>query len=155
MENKQIGCINRDENAVNNMIKIVNHYLNKKERLLKYRRDYDLEKGELKAETKQKVITPIKNDTKNWGVKYQPSSKWVQLHWIRWIKCPNIQRKMCNKELYKKIIDDMIVIYQTEYKNDETNNMRWFFYTNDGKIHIDCSDLRADDPKLNTSLGHL
>ena len=35
MENKQIGCINRDENAVNNMIKIVNHYLNKKERLLR------------------------------------------------------------------------------------------------------------------------
>jgi hypothetical protein len=59
MENKQIGCINRDENAVNNMIKIVNHYLNKKERLLKYRRDYDLEKGKLK------VITLVKNDTKN------------------------------------------------------------------------------------------
>jgi len=75
MENKQIGCINRDENAVNNMIKIVNHYLNKKERLLKYRRDYDLEKGELKAETKQKVITSIKNDTKNREVKYQPCSK--------------------------------------------------------------------------------
>jgi hypothetical protein len=27
MENGQIGCINRDENAVNNMIKIVNHYI--------------------------------------------------------------------------------------------------------------------------------
>jgi hypothetical protein len=75
MENEQIGCINRDENAVNNMIKIVNHYLNKKERLLKYRRDYDLEKGELKAETKQKVITSIKNDTTNREVKYQPCSK--------------------------------------------------------------------------------
>ena len=74
VENGQIGCINRDENAVNNMIKIVNHYLNKKERLLKYRRDYDLEKGELKAEPKQKVITSIKNDTKNWEVKYQPCS---------------------------------------------------------------------------------
>ena len=35
--------------TVNNIIKIVNHYLDKKERLLKYRRDYDLEKGELKA----------------------------------------------------------------------------------------------------------
>jgi len=45
MENGQIGCIKRDENAVNNMIKIVNHYLDKKERLLKYKRDYDLEKG--------------------------------------------------------------------------------------------------------------
>jgi hypothetical protein len=74
MENGQIGCINRDENAVNNMIKIVNHYLDKKERLLKYRRDYDLERGELKAESKQKVITSIKNDTKNREVKYQPCS---------------------------------------------------------------------------------
>jgi len=65
MENGQMGCINRDDNAVNNMIKIVNHFLVKKERLLKYRRDYDLEK--------QKVVTPIKNDTTNRGVKYQPS----------------------------------------------------------------------------------
>jgi hypothetical protein len=76
MEKGQIGCINRDENAVNNMIKIVNHYLEKKERLLKYRRDYDLEKGLLikdKQETKQKVVTPIKNDTTNRGVKYQLS----------------------------------------------------------------------------------
>jgi hypothetical protein len=37
-------CINRDENALNNMIKIVNHYLDKKDRLLKYKRYYDLEK---------------------------------------------------------------------------------------------------------------
>ena len=73
MENGQIGCINRDENAVNNMIKIVNHYLDKKERLLKYRRDYDLEKGEIKKELKQKVITSIKKDTTNREVKYQPS----------------------------------------------------------------------------------
>jgi len=60
MENGQIGCINRDENAVNNMIKIVNHYLDKKERPLKYRRDYDLEKGEIKKELKQKVVTSSK-----------------------------------------------------------------------------------------------
>lgn len=73
MENGQIGCINRDENAVNNMIKIVNHYLDKKERPLKYRRDYDLEKGEIKKELKQKVITSIKKDTTNREVKYQPS----------------------------------------------------------------------------------
>jgi hypothetical protein len=54
MENGQIGCINHDENAVNNMIKIVNHYLDKKERPLKYRRDYDLEKGEIKKRIKTK-----------------------------------------------------------------------------------------------------
>jgi len=45
MEKKQSGCINRDENAVNNMIKIVNHQIKFKERPLKYRRDYDLTKG--------------------------------------------------------------------------------------------------------------
>jgi hypothetical protein len=76
MENGQIGCINRDENAVNNMIKIVNYYLYKKERPLKYRRNYDLEKGEIIKEVKeikQKVVTPNKNDTTNRGVKYQPS----------------------------------------------------------------------------------
>ena len=57
------------------MIKIVNHYLDKKERPLKYRRDYDIEKGEIKKELKQKVITSNKKDTTNQEVKYQPSSK--------------------------------------------------------------------------------
>ena len=42
------------------MIKIVNHYLDKKERPLKYRRDYDLEKSEIKKEEKQKVVTSSK-----------------------------------------------------------------------------------------------
>jgi hypothetical protein len=56
------------------MIKIVNHYLEKKERLLKYRRDYDLEKGLLikdKQDIKQKVVTFNKKDTTNREVKYQ------------------------------------------------------------------------------------
>jgi len=35
-----MGCINRDENAVNNMIKIVNTYLMNKIRPEKFRRDY-------------------------------------------------------------------------------------------------------------------
>jgi len=39
-ESKRMGCINRDENAVNNMIKIVNTYLLNKTRLEKFRRDY-------------------------------------------------------------------------------------------------------------------
>ena len=60
-----------------------------------------------------------------------------------------------DRELYEKIIADIIVIYQTEYENDETNNMRGFSYTNDGGIHIGWNDLRADDPKLKTSLGRL
>ena len=39
MENTQCGCINRDENAVNNMLKIVEHQIKNKERPLKYRRE--------------------------------------------------------------------------------------------------------------------
>ena len=51
----------------------VKYYLDNKSRPLKYRRDYDLEKGEIKKELKQKVITSIKKDTTNREVKYQPS----------------------------------------------------------------------------------
>jgi len=50
-----------------------NSFALKKERPLKYKRNYDLEKGEIIKEIKQKVITPNKNDTTNQGVKYQPS----------------------------------------------------------------------------------
>jgi hypothetical protein len=48
-------------------------YIDKKERPLKYRRDYDLDKGKIKKELKQKKITSSKKDTTNWEVKYQPS----------------------------------------------------------------------------------
>jgi hypothetical protein len=40
MESQRMGCINRDENAVNNMIKLVKYYLQFKERPEKFRRDY-------------------------------------------------------------------------------------------------------------------
>jgi hypothetical protein len=53
-----------------------------------------------------------------------------------------------NRESYEKIIDNMIVIYQTD-------NRRGFSYTNDGGKHIGWSDLRADDPRLQSSLGRL
>jgi hypothetical protein len=39
-ENNRMGCINRDKNAVNNMIKIVKSFLINKTRPEKYRRDY-------------------------------------------------------------------------------------------------------------------
>ena len=39
-ESKRMGCINRDENAVNNMIKIANTYLLNKTRPEKFRRYY-------------------------------------------------------------------------------------------------------------------
>jgi hypothetical protein len=38
MENAQIGCMNRDKNAVNNMIKIVKYYFEHKKRPEKYSR---------------------------------------------------------------------------------------------------------------------
>jgi hypothetical protein len=41
-ESNRLGCINRDENAVNNMIKLVINYLETGTRLEKYRRDYKL-----------------------------------------------------------------------------------------------------------------
>ena len=43
MENNRRGCINRDRNAVLNMIKIVKKYLVDKTRPDKYRRDYKIE----------------------------------------------------------------------------------------------------------------
>jgi len=41
-ENNRFGCINRDENATNNMIKIVKSYLKDKIRPLKYTRGYEI-----------------------------------------------------------------------------------------------------------------
>ena len=40
MENNRMGCINRDRNAVNNMVKLVRYYLKHKDRPEKFRRDY-------------------------------------------------------------------------------------------------------------------
>ena len=38
-----MGCINRDENSVNNMIKIVNYYLEYKDRPEKFKPSFKLE----------------------------------------------------------------------------------------------------------------
>lgn len=65
MEQKQSGCINRDENAVNNMLKIVNHQIKYKERPLKYRRDYNLIKGSNPSKTK--IIKSNKKSNLNKG----------------------------------------------------------------------------------------
>ncbi len=56
-----MGCINRDENAVNNMIKIVNTYLLNKTRPDKFRRDYSL-KGVYGNEIPYKFSETIKDD---------------------------------------------------------------------------------------------
>ena len=57
MENNRIGCINRDENAVRNMIKIVNSQITKKERPINFRRET------------QKALIPQTNTTLDTGVK--------------------------------------------------------------------------------------
>lgn len=41
-ENKRMGCINRDENAVRNMIKLTKFFLEKKDRPNKYKREYKI-----------------------------------------------------------------------------------------------------------------
>ena len=45
MVNNRLGCINRDLNSVRNMKKIVDYWFIHRERPLKYRRGYDLEKN--------------------------------------------------------------------------------------------------------------
>jgi hypothetical protein len=53
-ESKRMGCINRDENAVNNMIKIVNTFIKDKSRPEKFRRDYKFpEEQEIKEKPKE------------------------------------------------------------------------------------------------------
>jgi len=42
MENKRLGCINRDWNAVNNMLKIVTSFIKDGSRPLRFTRGYDL-----------------------------------------------------------------------------------------------------------------
>ena len=42
-ENNRMGCINRDENATNNMIKLVNYFIENKDRPEKFRRDFKFE----------------------------------------------------------------------------------------------------------------
>jgi hypothetical protein len=50
MENNQIGCINRDNNAVKNMVKIVNYFLINKTRPEKYCRSI---KGDNSVDTEK------------------------------------------------------------------------------------------------------
>jgi len=58
MENKRIGCINRDINGCKNIQKIFNHYILYNERPEKYKRGYDL---------KQKLPTVL-NKLSNGGI---------------------------------------------------------------------------------------
>ena len=60
-ESKRMGCVNRDENAVNNMIKIVNTFIKDKTRPEKFRRDYKFpEEQEIKDNSQPTKETKIK-----------------------------------------------------------------------------------------------
>jgi hypothetical protein len=58
-ESKRMGCINRDENAVNNMVKIVKSYIDKKERPEKFRREYKFSE-KTKDDNLSNKITDVK-----------------------------------------------------------------------------------------------
>jgi hypothetical protein len=53
MENKRLGCINRDKNAVKNMLKLTNYYMEHKERPYKYKRECKNLKKQKKVTTKR------------------------------------------------------------------------------------------------------
>jgi hypothetical protein len=60
-ESKRMGCVNRDENAVNNMIKIVNTFIKDKTRPERFRRDFKFpEEQEIKDNSQPIKDTKIK-----------------------------------------------------------------------------------------------
>jgi hypothetical protein len=63
-ESKRMGCINRDENAVNNMIKIVNTYLMNKTRPEKFRRDYKFPET-IKDDNGRRLTTTVASSKKD------------------------------------------------------------------------------------------
>ena len=54
-ENNRSGCINRDENSVNNMIMLTNHYLQHKERPEKFKRGYKLVDDKTKGDNPNNI----------------------------------------------------------------------------------------------------
>ena len=62
MESKRLGCINRDENSVNNMIKLVNYYFEYKDRPEVFKRETQQKISTLKIPTSRK--SKVSNDVK-------------------------------------------------------------------------------------------
>jgi hypothetical protein len=66
MENNRMGCINRDSNAVNNMVKLVKYFLETGKRILRFCRDYDLEtKTIIKDGNPQKDVGQTKSSSRS------------------------------------------------------------------------------------------
>jgi hypothetical protein len=71
-EKTRSECINRDENSVNNMIKLVKYYLlnkNEKEiknrRPLNFRRDYKIEDADIKVANRYKKPSSMRTSSKD------------------------------------------------------------------------------------------
>ena len=71
-EKNRKGCINRDENAVNNMIKIVKYYLEHKhekepkdKRPLKFRRDFKFEESSIRVSNRIKKPSSVRLSSKS------------------------------------------------------------------------------------------
>ena len=80
MENNRYGCINRDWNAVRNMKKITDYWLQFGKRPIKYRRNYNSKTGTLKGSNPRKRVSnrtkPINSVKKRKaGVQLQPVKK--------------------------------------------------------------------------------
>ena len=73
MKNNRMGCINRDSNAVNNMIKLVKYFLETGKRILRFRRDYDLKTKTIKDDNPQKDVGQQKSSS--WSVKCHHARK--------------------------------------------------------------------------------
>lgn len=60
MENKRSGCVNRDNNSVNNMIKIVKYYFEKRGRPYKYTRKCKREELERNKSSYPSTVLRVK-----------------------------------------------------------------------------------------------
>jgi hypothetical protein len=82
MENKRMGCINRDLNSVNNMVKIVKYYLKNGKRPYRFTRNCNAEEIPKGVNPKQKC--KVSNDAKPETHKGKTQmSKKVQLHHLK------------------------------------------------------------------------
>jgi len=81
MENKRKGCINRDMNAVNNMIKLVKYFLVNKDRPEKYKRSYKFETiNQTKFDNTQTQSVFVKDENPNILASSFIKPAMVQLH---------------------------------------------------------------------------
>jgi hypothetical protein len=75
MENKRMGCINRDNNAVSNMVKLVKYFIKTGKRLLKFRRDYKLKGDDQKDPEHTCLFTHVVSKHKRSDVKHHHARK--------------------------------------------------------------------------------